>query len=84
MNTSILVLSRCQKVSKYRNNLIKYSHFHFKGVYKGVILREIRVVGSSNPLEMFLKGEDYILLLSVLKIEGDVLYGKQLKSKMIV
>lgn len=82
MNTSILVLSRCQRVSQPKDLSNKYFHFHFKGVYRGVVLSEIRVIEKGEE-EKFILGEDYLLYLKVVKIEGGLLYGTHIKSKCL-
>lgn len=82
MNTSILVLSRCQRISHPKGHQDKYFHFHFKGVYRGVVLSEIRVIEKSEE-EKFILGEDYLLYLKVVKIEGGLLYGTHIKSKWL-
>lgn len=84
MNTSILVLSRCQRVSQPKDQCDKYFHFHFhfKGVYRGVVLSEIRVIEKDEE-EKFILGEDYLLYLKVVKIEGGLLYGTHIKSKWL-
>lgn len=82
MNTSILVLSRCQRISHPKGHPDKHFHFHFKGVYRGVVLSEIRVIEKGEE-EKFILGEDYLLYLKVVKIEGGLLYGTHIKSKWL-
>lgn len=72
---SILILSRCLKVQQ--DSCI----FHFKGFYRGDKIDFVRLVTSSGHL--FQKGEDYLLWVSFLNIDSQVLSVKLIKHKKI-
>ena len=55
------------------------NRFHFKGSFMGTSIKEILL----HSKESFVRNEEYILHVKVLKVEGSKIYGNILRSKNI-
>ncbi len=69
----VYIVSRC-----IQKNSDRIFEFNFKGFYKGLKVKEIRTRGASFDVN-----EDYLVLLSEIKVHDRVLYGRVLKSKKL-
>jgi len=69
----VYIVSRCIKENNHHHYL-----FNFKGFYRGNKIKEIITSGSS-----FVINEDYLVLLTEIRVRDKVLYGKVIKSKKL-
>lgn len=69
----IYVISECEVIKR------KTCDFHFIGYYSGQRIKKIRVLGGD-----FIKGEEYLMALSIIEIRDGVLIGQHIKSKKLV
>lgn len=72
---TLVVVSKCLKING------TYSYFHFKGVFDGHQIKEIKVKVTGEYL--FIKGQKYILYLKYLGHQGGVLKSQLLSVKVI-
>lgn len=78
MQEMILVLSRCQAKVSGPKTCFK---FHFKGFYNGLKIKEIHVY--PHQIEDLLKGEDYLLWVSLKRVKDSIMEVSLLKYKKI-
>lgn len=65
-------------ISKYEGKKQGLNHFHFNGYYKGAKIKKVLVTEGK-----FSKNEEYILAIDELKIDGEILYAKIVKFKLL-
>jgi hypothetical protein len=82
MQEMILILSRCQAQRMSPKTKKKFFRFHFKGFYNGQKIKEIYVYPRMGDAP-FVKGEDYLLWVSLNTIEESVLKVVLIKYKRI-
>ncbi len=69
---NVLIISRFIKRRNSRN------YFHFRGYFKGHKIASIEIAQGE-----FVLGEDYVLSLGSVKVEGQTLKGKLLASRQL-
>jgi hypothetical protein len=72
-HSDIYILSLCVKKNK------SLATFHFKGVYKGNLIKEIKVTGGH-----FEKNSEYLLHVKVREIKNHVLITKLIRKKSLI
>ncbi len=73
-----IVVSYCLSKSSCLDQ-VKY-RFHFKGFFAGNLIKEISVIGKD---EEFLISSEYIIHLKIEKVEGNTLFGRALRKKLL-
>lgn len=73
-----IVVSYCLS-KEYCIDQDKY-RFHFKGHFEGKRIKEIEVLTKD---EEFLIGSEYIIHLRIKEVNGDILFGKCLRQKIL-
>lgn len=76
MNKYFIAISKFLGVSKQGDGLL-----HFKGVYRGIYVTELKIVGVTKDL---IKGEDYIFYLSELSLQQGVLLARAHKWRFLI
>jgi hypothetical protein len=80
----IFVLSRCLGATFKSDDLQgtrQLGRFHFKGVYWGHSIREIRIISDrSHPWEI---GKDYLMLVDTVKVYNGLLFAELVKYKEV-
>ena len=77
----ILILSRCQAKRTILKTRKTFFRFHFKGFYNGSKIKEIHVY-PHLPTDL-IKGEDYLLWVSLNSVKESILEVSLLKFKKI-
>lgn len=72
-HSDIYVLSLCVKKNKSE------ATFHFKGVYKGYFIKEIKVTGGH-----FEKNKEYLLHVKIREINNEILITKLIRKKPLI
>lgn len=73
----VYIVSKC--MGHYDKNQNRYL-FNFKGIYQGHIIDQIDLETDQISLEI---GEEYLVLISQMKINQNVLCGKAVKIKKL-
>ncbi len=73
-----IVVSKCIKIVPYSEEESIY-HFHFKGVFAGDLLKDVQLRGRKEF--GIKKGEEYLIYVQMLALEGGTLHGKILRIK---
>jgi hypothetical protein len=77
---TVIIVSRCLKVIKI-NREESWYEFHFKGVCAGEVLKKVILKGRHDF--HLLKDQEYLLYVKIMSIEGGLLRGLILKSKLL-
>jgi len=77
---NIIIVSKCVRISPYSSDENNY-YFHFKGVFAGELLKEVILRGRID-LDLT-RGEEYLLYVQMVKLDGGTLWGKILKVKAL-
>lgn len=75
---NIIIVSKCIRISSYSSEENNY-YFHFKGVFAGDLLKEVILRGRRDF--SIQKGEEYLIYVQMIKLDGGTLWGKILKIK---
>ncbi len=71
---TIILVSKCTEMIE-----LGLYRFHFKGAFNGSLLKDIQL---KCPLNIeILPGQEYLLYVRVLALEGSTLYGTILKTR---
>ena len=81
MQDMILILSRCQARRSSPKSLKVFFRFHFKGFYNGLKIKEIHVYPHQS--DELVKGQDYLLWVTLKSVKDSVLEVSLLKFKKI-
>lgn len=65
-------------ISKFEGQKQGLNYFHFNGHYKGWKIKKVLLNEGT-----FEQGEEYILAIDELKVEGECLYAKLVKFKLL-
>ena len=77
---TLIIVSKCLRVTKF--NLSEYPYeFHFKGICAGEVIKKV-ILSASGKIS-FVKGEEYLLYVSLISMESGILKGRVLKSKRL-
>lgn len=75
---NLIIVSKCVRVSPFSSEENAY-YFHFKGVFAGDLLKEVILRGRKDFA--IRRGEEYLIYVQLLKLEGSTLRGKILKIR---
>ncbi len=74
----IIIVSRCIKIKVFSQRESEYT-FHFKGIYQGKVIKEVRLMDRS--LFMMKEKEEYLIYFLFTKVDQHILYGEIVKIK---
>lgn len=77
---TVIIVSKCLRVTKFKSCEYPYE-FHFKGICAGEVIKKV-ILSASNEIS-FLKGEEYLLYVSLISMESGILKGRVIKSKRL-
>lgn len=69
-----VLLSQCLEIHS------KFYLFHFKGAFKGELVKEIRVIRNINSIEL---NQEYLILAKFNRFQRNVLWAEAIKVKNI-
>ena len=75
---NIIIVSKCIRISPYSSEENNY-YFHFKGVFAGDLLKAVILRGRKEF--SIRRGEEYLIYVQMIKLEGGTLWGKILRIK---
>jgi hypothetical protein len=76
---SIIIVSKCLRV--INSNSRTFYEFHFTGVFRGHLIKKIKIEGQEN--NMFEVGESYLIQLKDSRLIGPILEGEVVKFKRL-
>lgn len=81
MSNTLIILSKCQRLIKVVKKNQKFFQFHFRGIYQGEKVKEIRIRDEENS--EFEVGSEYLLWAKKLKMEKGILHVEKIKVKKV-
>lgn len=76
---SIIIVSKCLRVIKFESH--ECYEFHFKGIFKGQLIKKIRIEYSNKTT--LLPGKEYLVHLRDPKVNESVLEGTIVRVRLL-
>lgn len=74
-----IIIGQCLVVERNTPDMVRFI-VHYKGPYKGNWIKSVYLSSNTHGLE---RGEEYVIHVEVVRIEGMILYGNILRYKNI-